>query len=115
MTLTEGKRGLLAAAIAAVMSNGSGVARAQERIAAPPGPLEEVMVTATRQEASINRVAMSISALSQDNLTNQNIRVGEDLPARIGGRASRSEVSVAARWVRKPPVSTWTIRRCSGA
>lgn len=86
MALRMGGRGLLAGAIAAVMSSGSGVTGAQEPSTAPPaGPLEEVMVTATRQEASVNRVPMSISALSQDNLTNQNIRVGDDLARLVPG------------------------------
>ena len=86
MALAKGKRGLLAAAIAAVVSNGSGVASAQEQNTGPQGSqLEEITVTATRQAASVNRVAMSVSALSQDSLTNQNIRVGDDLARLVPG------------------------------
>ncbi|MDR2212659.1 MAG: TonB-dependent receptor, partial [Pseudomonadales bacterium] len=47
--------------------------------------LEEITVTATRQEASVNRVAMSVSALSQDSMTQQGIRVGADIARMVPG------------------------------
>jgi outer membrane receptor protein involved in Fe transport len=47
--------------------------------------LEEITVTATRQEASVNRVAMSISALSQDAITEQGIYTGADLERLVPG------------------------------
>ena len=82
----KGKTRLLASAIAAVVSGWAGMARAQEPNTGTQGrQLEEITVTATRQEASVNRVAMSISALSQENLTNQGIRAGADLARLVPG------------------------------
>jgi outer membrane receptor protein involved in Fe transport len=47
--------------------------------------LEEITVTATRQEASANAIPMSISALSQENLTLQGIKSGADLERLVPG------------------------------
>jgi outer membrane receptor protein involved in Fe transport len=47
--------------------------------------LEEITVTATRQEANVNSVPMSISALSQNTMTQQGIRVGADIARLVPG------------------------------
>ncbi|MDR0779584.1 MAG: TonB-dependent receptor [Pseudomonadales bacterium] len=47
--------------------------------------LEEITVTATRQEASANSIPMSISALSQESLTLQGIKSGADLQRLVPG------------------------------
>lgn len=79
MYLSKGKTRLLASAIAAVVSGSAGMARAQDK------QLEEITVTSTRQESSVNRVAMSVSAISQDSLTNQGIKAGADLARLVPG------------------------------
>jgi outer membrane receptor protein involved in Fe transport len=75
-------KSLLAVAIAGVIS---GAVTESAVAQAPVAGLEEITVTATRQEVSVNRVAMSISALSQDKLTTQGIRVGADLARLVPG------------------------------
>ena len=66
--------------------------------------LEEVIVTATRQTTSINRVALSISAETQESLDQQGIQNIADLAAvtpglRINGREASGNATIAIRGV----------------
>jgi len=66
--------------------------------------LEEVVVTATRQTSSINRVALSVSAETQQSLDQQGIQTIADLAAttpglRINGREASGNATVAIRGV----------------
>ncbi|MDB5461306.1 MAG: TonB-dependent receptor [Caulobacteraceae bacterium] len=53
--------------------------------AAPAGfnALEEVVVTATRQSSTVNKVALSITAVTQKNLEQQGIHTAQDLAASV--------------------------------
>ena len=58
--------------------------------AAPAAPansnqLEEVVVTATRQTSTVNKVALSVSAVTQKNLDQQGIRSVQDLSTQVPG------------------------------
>ena len=66
--------------------------------------LEEVIVTATRQNSSINRVALSVSAESQQSLDQQGVQTIADLVAvtpglRINNREASGNATVAIRGV----------------
>jgi iron complex outermembrane receptor protein len=68
--------------------------------------LEEVVVTATRQSDSVNRVALSVSAQTQQSLDQKGIRDISDLVAtvpglRLNGREASGNVNVAIRSVRQ--------------
>jgi len=68
------------------------------------GELEEVIVTATRQTSSINRVALSVSAETQQSLDQQGVQNIADLAAvtpglRINGREASGNATVAIRGV----------------
>lgn len=54
----------------------SGVALAQQ---AADGGLEEIVITATRQESTVNRVALSVSAVTQRSMDQQGIKDISDL------------------------------------
>jgi outer membrane receptor protein involved in Fe transport len=66
-----------------------GVAGAAFAQAAPPAAqsnqLEEVVVTATRQTSTVNKVALSVSAVTQKNLDQQGIRNVSDLSSQVPG------------------------------
>jgi outer membrane receptor protein involved in Fe transport len=47
--------------------------------------LEEVVVTATRQTSTVNKVALSVSAVTQKNLDQQGIRSVQDLSTQVPG------------------------------
>jgi outer membrane receptor protein involved in Fe transport len=58
--------------------------------AAPAAPansnqIEEVVVTATRQTSTVNKVALSVSAVTQKNLDQQGIRSVQDLSNQVPG------------------------------
>lgn len=68
--------------------------------------LEEVVVTATRLSDSVNRVALSVSAQTQEALDQKGIRDISDLVAtvpglRLNGREASGNVNVAIRSVRQ--------------
>jgi iron complex outermembrane receptor protein len=60
----------------------TGLASAQDN---PNGGLEEVTVTATRQVDTVNRVPLSIQAVTQDNLDRQGIKSSADLVRAVPG------------------------------
>src|SRR5579862_9399284 len=47
--------------------------------------VEEVVVTATRQTSTVNKVALSVSAVTQKNLDQQGIRSLQDLSSQVPG------------------------------
>jgi outer membrane receptor protein involved in Fe transport len=47
--------------------------------------IEEVVVTATRQTSTVNKVALSVSAVTQKNLDQQGIRSVQDLASQVPG------------------------------
>jgi outer membrane receptor protein involved in Fe transport len=64
---------------------------------APPPPpkananaLEEVVVTATRQNSTVNKVALSVSAVTQKSLDQQGIRNVADLSSQVPGFTFRT-------------------------
>src|SRR6202012_1900343 len=50
-----------------------------------PKTVEEVVVTATRQTSTANKVALSVSAVTQKNLDQQGIRSVQDLSTQVPG------------------------------
>jgi outer membrane receptor protein involved in Fe transport len=52
--------------------------------------IEEVVVTATRQTSTVNKVALSVSAVTQKNLDQQGIRSLQDLSAQVPGFTFRT-------------------------
>ncbi|HEY4030019.1 MAG TPA: TonB-dependent receptor [Caulobacteraceae bacterium] len=52
--------------------------------------LEEVVVTATRQTSTVNKVALSISAVTQKSLDQQGIRSVQDLSSQVPGFSFRT-------------------------
>ncbi len=63
----------------------SGLASAAFAQAAAPNnqALEEVVVTATRQTSKVNKVALSVSAVTQKSLDQQGIRSVSDLSSQV--------------------------------
>jgi outer membrane receptor protein involved in Fe transport len=53
--------------------------------AANANAVEEVTVTATRQTSTVNKVALSVSAVTQKNLDQQGIRSVQDLSSQVPG------------------------------
>jgi outer membrane receptor protein involved in Fe transport len=84
MTSTDGKRALLFAttALGAIAFATAAFAQAQT---GNPKALEEVVVTATRQVSTVNKVALSVSAVTQKNLDQQGIRSVADLSTQVPG------------------------------
>ena len=73
---------LLATATAGLLSLAAGVAGAQTATtpaAAPAGPLEEVVVTATRREESLSKIAVSVTAITQEGLDMRGVKDIESL------------------------------------
>src|ERR1700748_3300077 len=61
-------------------------AQAAQATAAPnQNTIEEVVVTATRQTSTVNKVALSVSAVTQKNLHQQGIRSVQDLSSQVPG------------------------------
>ncbi|HEY4030033.1 MAG TPA: TonB-dependent receptor [Caulobacteraceae bacterium] len=52
--------------------------------------IEEVVVTATRQTSTVNKVALSVSAVTQKNLDQQGIRSVSDLSSQVPGFTFRT-------------------------
>src|SRR5438046_1579489 len=72
----------------------SGLASAALAQAKAPVPnanaIEEVVVTATRQTSTVNKVALSVSAVTQKSLDQQGIRNVADLAQQIPGFSFRT-------------------------
>ena len=76
--------------MAAVLASGSALAQQTEpqaaepaaapaRVAARPGALEEVVVTATRREESLSKVPISVTALTQETMDQKGIKDFQDI------------------------------------
>jgi outer membrane receptor protein involved in Fe transport len=76
---------LATSAACAVMAGGGAWAQEVQPISAPADSLEEVVVTATRQTDTVNRVPLSVTAQTQKNLDQQGIRAITDLVATVPG------------------------------
>jgi outer membrane receptor protein involved in Fe transport len=64
---------------------------AQAKAPAPNSQaIEEVVVTATRQTSTVNKVALSVSAVTQKNLDQQGIRSVADLSSQVPGFTFRT-------------------------
>src|SRR6201996_8888722 len=92
MTSIDGKRGRLLATTAltaAALSSAAfaSTAFAQTAPTATPNAnaVEEVTVTATRQTSTVNKVALSVSAVTQKSLDQQGIRNVGDLSTQVPG------------------------------
>src|ERR1700761_9767367 len=70
----------------------AGLATAAFAQAAPTNnqAIEEVVVTATRQTSTVNKVALSVSAVTQKNLDQQGIRNVSDLSNQVPGFTFRT-------------------------
>src|SRR6201996_480380 len=89
-SIRGGLRRILFAGTALGAAALSGAAFAQAAAPAPAAPananaLEEVVVTATRQTSTVNKVALSVSAVTQKNLDQQGIRSVQDLSQQVPG------------------------------
>src|ERR1700749_4568612 len=65
-------------------------AQAAPAPAASSNAIEEVVVTATRQTSTVNKVALSVSAVTQKNLDQQGIRNVADLSTQVPGFTFRT-------------------------
>ncbi|MCB1844640.1 MAG: TonB-dependent receptor [Halioglobus sp.] len=84
----------LAVAVSTMIAGGfTGATAAQnaERSAASPGVLEEVMVTATRREASLQEVPMTVTAITAEDVQTYNIFRFDDLQQLSPGLALDSQ------------------------
>src|SRR5215468_6232227 len=81
------RRAILLVSTALTASGLASTAFAQARAAAAPNSnaIEEVVVTATRQTSTVNKVALSVSAVTQKNLDQQGIRTVADLSTQVPG------------------------------
>src|ERR1700760_3147279 len=75
---------LVTTALAASGVGGAALAQANAQTA-NSNALEEVVVTATRQTSTVNKVALSVSAVTQKNLDQQGIRNVSDLSNQVPG------------------------------
>ncbi|MGZ3346854.1 MAG: TonB-dependent receptor [Caulobacteraceae bacterium] len=79
-------RAVLLVSTALTAAGLASAAFAQPKAAAPnANALEEVVVTATRQTSTVNKVALSVSAVTQKNLDQQGIRNVQDLSQQVPG------------------------------
>jgi len=83
-----------------------GVAYVPLSLAQSEDVLEEVVVTATRQSDTVNRVPLAVTALTQESLDQKGIRTLADLQAtvpglRITGREASGNTTVAIRGIRQ--------------
>jgi outer membrane receptor protein involved in Fe transport len=80
-------RAILLVSTAMTAAGLASAAFAQGRAAAAPNSqaIEEVVVTATRQTSTVNKVALSVSAVTQKNLDQQGIRNVQDLSQQVPG------------------------------
>src|ERR1700681_4318355 len=73
----HGIRSLLTYAALALLACAPGASRAQEQTQgseATGGPLQEVVVTATRRAESVSRVPISVTALTQEGLDDRGVK-----------------------------------------
>jgi outer membrane receptor protein involved in Fe transport len=89
-SIRGGLRGILFAGTALGAAALSGAAFAQAPAPVPasssnPNAIEEVVVTATRQTSTVNKVALSVSAVTQKSLDQQGIRSVQDLSTQVPG------------------------------
>ena len=88
MTSFRTARTLLLASTAMGLAGLSSAVFAQTAAPAPAAPsnaLEEVVVTATRQTSTVNKVALSVSAVTQKNLDKQGVQTVDDLSRQVPG------------------------------
>ncbi len=101
------RRNAVSAAVAIALTGGFQVALAQEDGAS--GVLEEIIVTATKREASIQDVAISVTAIGEEALAlggiNDISRVADLVPGMTWGK-SGNEVRIAMRGTRQNNVGT---------
>jgi outer membrane receptor protein involved in Fe transport len=79
-----------AALMGATMLGSAGAAGAALAQARDNNALEEVVVTATRQTSTVNKVALSVSAVTQKSLDQQGIRSVQDLTNQVPGFSFRT-------------------------
>ena len=79
---------LSGAAIAALVSGHAAMAQT-DAPAVDNGQLEEVVVTATRQSSNVNRVPLSVSAVTQRSIEQQGVKTVEDLSRTVPGLTFR--------------------------
>src|ERR1700748_3623733 len=87
MRNTNYRAALLVTTAMSVSALASGAfAQAAQATAAPnQSAIEEVVVTATRQTSTVNKVALSVSAVTQKSLDQQGIRSVNDLSSQVPG------------------------------
>jgi outer membrane receptor protein involved in Fe transport len=84
------RRATLLVTTALAASGLAGAAFAQAQVAPNSNQIEEVVVTATRQTSTVNKVALSVSAVTQKNLDQQGIRNVQDLSQQVPGFSFRT-------------------------
>ena len=84
---THAVRAVLMATTVIGSTGAAGAALAQP---ARDNALEEVVVTATRQTSTVNKVALSVSAVTQKSLDQQGIRSVQDLTNQVPGFSFRT-------------------------
>ena len=84
-SIRGGLRGALFAGTALGAAALSGAAFAQAGADTNSKAVEEVVVTATRQTSTVNKVALSVSAVTQKSLDQQGIRSVQDLSNQVPG------------------------------
>jgi outer membrane receptor protein involved in Fe transport len=72
-------RAILWGSTALTAALAAGTASAQAQAGAAPNALEEIVVTATRQADTVNRVPLSITAVTQRSLDEQGLKEARDL------------------------------------
>jgi iron complex outermembrane receptor protein len=90
MSNTSLRAALLVSTTLAVAGLTTTVAFAQAAAAPNANALEEVVVTATRQTSTVNKVALSVSAVTQKSLDQQGIRNVADLSTQVPGFTFRT-------------------------
>ena len=102
-----GRRNAVSAAVAIALTGGFQVALAQDDGAS--GVLDEIIVTATKREASIQDIAISVTAIGEEALALGGItdisRVADLVPGMTWGK-SGNEVRIAMRGTRQNNVGT---------
>src|ERR1700761_6028993 len=72
------------------LASGAYAQAAQATVAPNQNTIEEVVVTATRQTSTVNKVALSVSAVTQKSLDQQGIRSVQDLSSQVPGFTYRT-------------------------
>jgi len=88
--------GTVAAAVCAVLYGGSALAQQAQNAATqttPPGPLEEVVVTARYRTENLQTIPIAITALSSDDLEQRNLQNVDDLGLTIPNAYFRQPIS----------------------